>query len=106
MASLNDIVKLIVNTLRADGKMVTKAVAHIVAETIYNPETGKFYAEGPIDERSAQIVVAKAIEALKSSGDNTFMTLLMQISKLTLLRVRNYLHTTRKSANRAAQRSH
>ena len=84
MASLSDIVKLIVNTLRADGKIVTKAVAHIVAETVYNPDTGKFFAEGPIDERSAQIVVDKAIEALKSSGDNTFMTLLMQISKIRI----------------------
>lgn len=87
MASLDDVVRLIVNSLRADGKIVTKAVAHVVAETIYNPDTGKFFAEGPLDDKAVQTVVQKAVESLKNSEDITFMTLMMQISKLDLTRI-------------------
>ena len=106
MASLNDIVKQIVSTLRADGKIVTKAVAHIVAETVFNPETGKFFAEGPIDENSGQIVVQRAVQALKNTDDITFMTLMMQISNPYLTRIRDILPPAREPADGTAARHH
>ena len=82
MTSLGDIVKQVVNTLRADGVVVTKAVAHVVAETVYNPDTGKFFAEGALDEHSASIVIRKTVESLRNSEEITFMALMMQISNL------------------------
>jgi hypothetical protein len=53
----------------------------VVAETIYNPETRKFYAEGPMDIMTIQTVIKAAVNALQSPKDITFMTLMMQISR-------------------------
>lgn len=81
MASIEDIVKQIVNKLRAEGKQVTKAIAHVVAETLHNPTTGMFYVEEVLDNEIAKIMIQKAVDIIKNTDDIMNKTLLLQTSK-------------------------
>lgn len=80
MASLDEIVKQVVNKLRAEGQQVTKAIAHVVAETLYNSETGLFYVENEITEAISRVMIQKAVDAIKDSDDIVNRTLLLQTS--------------------------
>lgn len=81
MASLDDIVKQVVNRLRAEGKQVTKAIAHVVSETLFNPETGRFYVEDDINEHISKVMIEKAVDTIKDPEDLLNRTLLLQTSR-------------------------
>lgn len=84
MSALDTIVKKVLNNIRAQGKYITKALAHLIAETLLNPDTGRFYSEDPIDGQTADTMAAKCIEIISNSAEDiNFKTMKLQISSRT-----------------------
>ena len=86
MSALDPIVKKVLNNIRAQGKYITKALAYLIAETLMNPNTGRFYSEDPIDAPIADTMTANCIDIISNSADDiNFKTMKLQISSCCVM---------------------
>lgn len=91
-AEFDKIVKEIVNYGLTNRQYITRPWAHFVAETLYNPETGRFYSEDPIDEAKSKEIVKKAIASMQGEEDVLFKTHKMQLKyEANCLQIENQL---------------
>lgn len=79
MADLDIIVKMIIYKCRELGNPVTEPLAAYVAQTIINPDTGKFYMEGQLSEEEAKELAERVIDRLQETKSSSLNTIKLQI---------------------------
>lgn len=85
MSSLDQVVKQVLNSVRSKGSYITKALAHFVVETLYNPDTKRFYSEDYIDTEKAELMTKKCVQLIENmDAEIDFRTMKLQISRIVL----------------------
>ena len=79
MADLDIIVKMIIYKCRELGNPITEPLAAYIAQTVINPETGKFYMEEQLSEEEAKELAEKVITRLQEVTSPSLNTIKLQI---------------------------
>lgn len=76
----DSVVKQLLNNGRANGRKITKALAHFLAQTVYNGQTRLFFSESEIKEEDEKEMVKKLLALLEDEGNIKYKTVRMQIN--------------------------
>jgi len=86
----DQLVKKVLYVCREHGQLVTGALASFVVETLYNPQTKRFYKEDGIRRQHFDELINKAMSKINNLGDPALQTITLQIKYESLILEHDY----------------